>query len=300
MEFLADKMSPLSKIRNSAAFRISPCFRYILDQIPGPALQAKPLCPLTMITMCGAKHLGLLRETLYSIALAWRCLPPVNLIIDETVDQATVYRELQCWPAPLTVLPWQLFRDEARDRGWRELADYADKDSYGRKMAAILVVSARATAFWCDADILFYRDFSEELLKPIDGDFFHSTSDVGFGYDPILTAELPYLLEYEPVNTGIVLCRGEFFERFKLGPLIEKALPTCSGITEQTILAHLLWQCGSIRWQQDSIQIPHEDPPRIFSGHVPSHVLARHYFSGVRRMFWRDALGLRLFDQRDV
>lgn len=285
-----------TKAKRSFAFRSGPLYKRALAMLPPPKVNAKPRFDVPLITMCGGKHLPLLVEMLHSISLYWSRLPEVTVINDGSIKQADIERQLAWWPGDLKLTHWKDYQEYHRQRGRAALVEYAEKSPFGRKLSAMLAWSETGQTFWCDCDLLFYTDFVPFLTKPqVSSPFLLATQDWIYAYDEhLLAAGLSYLLDRPQVNSGVCLFEGNLYRDCQLEPLIRLAAVQYNWFTEQTIIAHALYQVGRIEWPLEIIRVFDDDKFSILPTYLHQRWIARHYTNNIRHLFWRDALALRL------
>lgn len=284
------------RLKNSLAFRSGSLYRGALRLLPPPRVPEKPALELPLLTACGRKHLPMLEQALYSVAIRWSRLPAVTVVSDGTVELAEIGRRLRWWPAGLEVKAWQASAEHHRARGRSALVRYAGKDGFGRKLSVILAEAESRRMFWCDCDILFYSDFTRFLNVDLPAaPFFLASEDWVYGYDSNLTANLQaYLLQSPPVNTGLAIFEGNLYDDCELEPLIKQASVKCNVFTEQTILAQAVTRRGRIEWGLEVSRIFSSDQFTLSPTFCGKQWPARHYITPIRHLFWRDALALRL------
>jgi hypothetical protein len=286
-----------NRLANSYAFRSQHLYRGLLRLMPKPRVR-KTRMELLLLSMCGTAHVEMLEACLYSIARKWTRLPSIRIVSDGTLSVASLRERLAWWPQPATVVNWDEYLPYHAALGRTELVEYAGKSAFGRKLAAIAAESERQNTFWCDADVLFFGDFCSALRPAAHASpFVLSMQDFQYSYDDSLVCgDLAYLLQKPAVNTGLVLCRGNFYDAAQLAPLVRAGIALCNGLTEQTILAHAVHVLGAIEWDLKAAQMFGDDGFRIRAGPLRDGGLARHYV-GVwsRHLFWRDAFALRTY-----
>ncbi len=85
-------------------------------------------------------------------------------------------------------MEWQELRDFHKDKGRFELAEYAEKHIFGRKLCVTLAMAEKTRVLWCDCDILFFSDFSTFIdTRPHDGPLLQTAEDAIYSYDKRLT-----------------------------------------------------------------------------------------------------------------
>jgi hypothetical protein len=283
-------------LKNSFAFRSGNIYRDVLGRLPTPKPKKKPILNLTLLSMTGEHHLLMLEQCLLSIARHWVAIPELIIVSDGNIPIEAIQKRLSWWCGPLEIKQWQEFTTYHSNRERPELATYAEKDPFGKKLAAILAVAEQKRMIWCDTDIIFYNDFSKILLNtPANTPCIYTTEDWTRAYDDNLIKKgLSHLQEIPPVNTGLVLCEGNLYDSCGLKTLVAACISTCHSFTEQTILAEAVYRKGKVLWDCELIKIILKDHQSIKPTYLRSNWMARHYIRPVRHLFWRDALALRL------
>jgi hypothetical protein len=238
----------------------------------------------------------MLKQALFTIAVHWKQIPNVVVVSDGSLSLSYIHQELSWWPAGLEVVSWQGSRDFHKARRRFELAQYAERNVYGRKLSVILAMAEQSRVLWCDCDILFFSDFSNLVEKRVQSKpFLQTAEDAIYAYDVQLTdGKLKHLYSRPPVNTGLVLCEGNLYDSCDLGEIIKQALLDCMYLTEQTILAEAAFQVGSIAWSLQVVRLFDDDKFTIKPTYLGKNWIARHYVAPIRHLFWRDALSARL------
>jgi hypothetical protein len=283
----------------SYAFRCQGLYKFALGCFPRPQLrEGKDRLDILMLTMCGKKHLLMLECCLFSMGRFWKRLPALKVVSDGTMPKEKIAKKLSWWPQPVEVVDWGDYLTGRAAETRPELAAFAKKHVLGRKLLVLVEEAEKGPVLWCDSDILFYGDFTCHLPHELPSrTFVFSTEEIGAGgYDPALLQEgLGYLTEKPRVNTGILLCAGNFYDECGLAPFVQKGLAACYGVTEQTIMAHAVHQTGEVRWGTNVVEIVGTDQLYLSPVGVIHGGAARHYYSGFsQHMFWRDALGMRM------
>lgn len=280
----------------SWAFRSGPVYRRILERLPPPRCAPKPRLDLALLTMCGAAHCSMLESCLYSIARYWNRLPDLMVVSDGTMGLGELDKRFKWWPGPRRVVAWESYLEHHRGLGRPALAEYAAKDPFGRKLAAILAEAERQRTLWCDADILFFSDFSLDLeAAPRHSPLLWTTLDWAYGYDQAIVGLLTEEMRRRPpVNTGLVLAEGAFYESCGLDDMVRAGLATCDSLTEQTVLAKAVHTMGNIQWPLGKVDISDGEIFTWAPTFTQRRLYVRHYIKGLRQLFWRDALFMRL------
>ena len=248
------------------------------------------------MTMCGKEHVLMLQQMLFTVATQWSLMPTVLAISDGSVTPAEIRRAFRWWPGSLETMDWRIFSEFHKERGRRELVQYAEKDPFGRKLSAILAMAEQRRVLWCDCDMLFFSDFSKLLPNQgLHGTLLETAEDSFYSYDARLTEEkLRHLYGFPAVNTGLVLCEGNFYEDCGLSEIVQQGMDACMYLTEQTILAEAVCKAGRVAWSLELIKMFNDDEATLTPTHFGQHWVARHYVGPIRHLFWRDALAVRL------
>ena len=287
--------NPLSRARNSLAYRSGSLYRGLLERLPGPKTGGKPGLPLTFLTFGGAAHRLMLRECLASLGRSWPRLPRVRAVSDGSLDPERVAHDLAGWGGPFEILSW---RDLAARLGaprFASLVRFAERDAMGRKLAAIVASALEAPTLYCDVDILWFR-FPPTLatLLGTPGTKLAMSPDSQPMYDPALVpGRLPELARPPYFCAGLLYAEGDFLAACEVADLLGHAAEHGIGVTEQTILAEADRQLGGAGWPEQEIALLVEGRTSLGPSFRGRPWAARHYVGAVRHLFWRDALALR-------
>jgi hypothetical protein len=284
------------RVRNSLSYRSGPGYKKLLQLLPKPRLKRKDALEIPLVTMCGQNHLLMFEQTLFTIGVHWNLMPNVVVVSDGSLTLSRIQQQLSWWPRRVDVVNWQASRDFHKQKGRLELARYADKDVFGRKLSVILAMAEIGKVLWCDCDILFFSDFSKFIdVRSHGGLILQTAEDEIYAYDERLTqGTLKHLYSHRPVNSGIVLCAGDLYGASDLRKIIEQAASQPMYLTEQTVLAEAVCQIGTIAWGLDQVRLFHDDRFTLKPTYLGKKWIARHYVAAIRHLFWRDALASRL------
>jgi hypothetical protein len=286
---------PLSRVRNSLAYRSGSLYRRLLEWLPGPETGDKPLLPLTFLTFGGAAHRLMLRECLASLGRSWPRLPRVRAVCDDSLDPAAVAGDLAGWGGPFEVLSWRDLAARLAAPRFASLMRFAERDAMGRKLAAIVASALEAPTLYCDVDILWFRfPPTLEALLGTPGTKLAMSPDYQPTYDPALVpGRLPELARPPYYCAGLLYAEGDFLAACEVTDLLGHAAERGIGVTEQTIFAEADRQLGGRSWPEDEIALREEDRFSMGPTFRNRPWAARHYVGAVRHIFWRDALALR-------
>jgi lipopolysaccharide biosynthesis glycosyltransferase len=201
-----------------------------------------------------------------------------------------VGRHLSFWPGELAIEEWKATEDyhEKKNRG--ALTSYGNSHPFGKKLAIILRYAEQGPVIWADSDILFFNDFTAFIPRHKTGFACGGSADFTTAYhDAVIEITGNNLSERYNFNAGLLyVCGQNIYEDFNLKHIIESIHPSYDFLSEQTIFAHLASKSMGILWPLQLIKSFHTDAQEIQAMPVED-VIARHYTSNVRHLFWRDA-----------
>ncbi len=288
-------LSPLLRVKRSAAYRSSVLWRALLRALPAPRVAAKPVLPATFVTFGGAGHRLMLAQCLASLGLTWPRLPRLRVVSDGSLDQATTARDLAWWPGPWELLSWRELAPGLCDRGHGALVRFAEREPMGRKMAAVAATALEGPTLYCDVDVLWFREPARlaELSGRTAPQLVMSEDRVP-AYDPeLVPGRLPDLAAPPFYCAGLLFADGDFLRASGAGELLAEAAERGFGLTEQTIFAAADRRLGGECWPRTEIALFDDDRFSLGPSFRGRSWTARHYVGQVRHLFWRDALALR-------
>ncbi|RWY57334.1 glycosyltransferase [Mucilaginibacter gilvus] len=281
----------ISKLKNSLAYRLPQVYKTLLGFKSIKKAASKPQADVTIITMTGKRLISMTRLSILSIARNWVALPRLIVITDGTISTETVKQKLAFWPGELTVYDWELTASYHLEKKRHNLVKYAGEHVLGKKMAAILHYAELSPVVWLDSDILFFSDFSALIPAANNSGFACGGSeDYSATYDDrILKHYDNDLYQLYMFNSGLMYVYGEnLYERFAIEPLLAELRSYVYFFTEQTVFAHMASQSLGILWDLDVVKNFNGDNQSLTA--MPAdNVVARHYTTNVRHLFWRDA-----------
>jgi Nucleotide-diphospho-sugar transferase len=285
----------LARLRASLAYRSSALYRAAARVLPVGSWPAKPALDFDFLTFGGIAHLGMIRETLLSLARAWPALPRVTVATDGTLSPAQALAALSWWPGePPRVVDWRQLVGTVVER-YPDLGRFAERDAMGRKMAAVASIALQGDVFYSDVDVLWLRE-PPSLAKFRDGKGVRlaMSTDIMPSYDKRLVPEiLPDLSQPPYLCAGLSYARGDFLAAAGVEPLLRRAAEDGIGVTEQTIFAEADRRMGGECFPLEEIAIIVDDRVSLTSSVRRAEWSARHYVGRVRHLFWRDALAIR-------
>jgi hypothetical protein len=272
----------LYKLKRSLAYRLQALYRFVLQFKKVKIKQHKGKLNLVVLMMTGKNHISMTRLSLLSIAKNWSALPKVILTSDGTMPARQIKKKLNFWPGELIVEDWEDMAKYHLNKERQALVSYGETHPFGKKLAIILKHAEEGPVLWIDSDILFFNDF----VKFICG----GTEDFTAAYhQPVLDYFDHNLYNTYKFNAGLLYISGvNIYENFNLEPLIRSLYPAYDFCTEQSIFAHIASKSMGLLWSRDIVKSYNSDNQQIKA--MPAlNVIARHYTSNVRHLFWRDA-----------
>ena len=289
----------LGRIRNSFAYRIPVVYKHLLQvkfRIKKQLKFYQESEIYNLLIFSGVAQLEMLNVCLNSIYRNFDKRPHIYIVTDEILTEKRCQKHTKWFPAKnLTIIPGSDCIKHHQKKGNCRLAEFAQKNTMGLKMAAILyVMDLGRPVLYCDTDVIWYKDplsNLEGLLK--DSNFSLALSvDFQSSYDNSLV-KLKNLFE---LKNSPFFCAGIIFlKKFSelhnqlLNDLIPLQSHTPNHFTEQTIFASINKRSGDISLDPKKYIIKLSDKldfiPKNSNG-----CLARHYVGEVRHLFWRDAI----------
>ncbi|MEL6457014.1 MAG: hypothetical protein AAFQ91_02015 [Cyanobacteria bacterium J06621_15] len=269
----------------------------MLNNLPPPSICSKPELQLLFLTLCGASHLSLLQQCLYSLYISWEFLPRIQIVSDGTLSLSKLNEALSWWPGSISFTTWEDSILYHQRLGRKYLVEFAEHNVIGRKLAVILQFGEQECTLWCDTDILWFQqipEITQEFLMS-SNQIFKVSEDFQAAYDfKLINRGLSYLCEPPFINTGLVLIHAELYQNYKLEKLLKYAIDSSNHFTEQTILAEVAYRTGFNYWTKTEIECSVDDQLSLSPTYIGKNSIARHYIGPIRHLFWRDALALRL------
>jgi hypothetical protein len=281
-------------IKNSLAFRSALFFKVFCGITFLRKKASKEMSDLTLITLTGKKHTGLLTECLLSIYRSSSLLPKLAIISDGSISSEELEKKLNWWPGNINIyMPDEIF-DYHKHRD--ELLVFAKKNPMGLKMALILRFAELGPTFYTDTDVIWYKDIHS--LVPADQSIkIQMSPDYQPAYDENLISDKPYSdIKYSPwFCAGIMYAHGNLYNTLpEIKKLTLKAMIKSNHFSEQTIFAAANYFNGKSSWPIKEVTCFQSDQLTLKPSYIGQHWICRHYVGPVRHIFWRDAFFLRL------
>jgi len=250
----------------------------------------KPSAGITVLMMTGKNFIGMTRLCLLSIANNWLSIPKLTIYSDGSMGFAEIKKALNFWPGELDVLAWKdtvAYHSELKRYA---LITYGEAHPFGKKLAIILHQAETQPLLWIDSDVLFFKDFMPYVPQNINGFAFGGSQDYVTAYHNTVLKKINLKFDQTySFNAGILYASGKgVYEDFDLESLLRNIHPDYDFLTEQTIFACIASKSLGILWPLNVIRSFNSDNQQIKAMPV-QNVIARHYTSNVRHLFWRDA-----------
>ncbi|MEH2042103.1 hypothetical protein [Nostoc sp.] len=298
-----------TNFKKLVAVRSRMVYEFILNLLPNPQVSPKPEIELMFLTMTGAKHLPFLQQCLFSLYTSWSSIPKLQIVSDGSITISKLEEALAWWTGTKSFSYWEESVSYHRQKGCESVAQFAEKNLLGKKLAILLEFGKCGATLWCDNDILWFKELPGLPLKDQDSDLpiLKVSEDFMASYDiDILEQSLSHLYSPPFINTGLVFLKGDLLQASNLDHLLKIAAENSEFHTEQTIIAEAAYQLGNSTWSPEEIACFAKDKFSITSNYAGKQWAARHYFSPVRHLFFRDAFALRLglkqklFEQQNI
>lgn len=250
---------------------------------------SKPSSNQVVLMMTGSSVLDMTRLSVLSIAQNWKHLPHLMVTTDGTTSPQIIEKALSFWPGELTVRPWQYIADYHQSKQRGALVNYGDAHIFGKKLATILCYAEEFPVLWVDSDILFFNDFTPFIHQDVTGFACGGTEDfIGAYHEPVINYFKNDLYLKYKFNAGLLFASGKnIYEDFHLEQLINSLHPDYDFCTEQSIFAQIASESLGVIWSEEVVKNYNHDNQQNAPMPV-TDVVARHYTSNVRHLFWRD------------
>lgn len=283
-------MGFLHKIKGSLAFRLPHLYRSLLRLKEIHTLPQKKPLNTSVIMMTGRNFIDMTRLSVLSIGQSWSALPKLIINTDGSLTVQDIREQLNFWPGEMIVEDWQSTATYHQNQNRPALVQYGQAHPFGKKLALILRYAGQQSVIWLDSDILFFNDFVPHLPKPLSTFFCGGTEDFIAAYhQAVINFTGNNLYRLYPFNAGLLYVSGQnIYEDFNLEKLIAAVHPDYDFCTEQSIFAHIASKSLGIIWSKHIVKTFNSDSQQLVAMPV-KNVVARHYTSNVRHLFWRDA-----------
>ena len=285
-----DLRAMLKKITASLAYRLPAVYKQLLRYKKCRAQIPEQNPSLVILMMTGKQYLTMTRLALISIVKSWQSIPSLIIMSDGSISTDRISKALNFWPGKISVETWGDTAAYHLQKNRLALVQYGNIHPFGKKLAAILRYAAQGPVMWIDSDILFFNDLTPFIPQAPGGFFCGGTEDFTAAYhEPVLKFYNNDIYRLYKFNAGLLYVHGDrIYEDFRLEQLIASIHPDYDFCTEQTIFAHIASTSAGLLWTRDMIKTFNNDNQQIRAMPV-NKVVARHYTSNVRHLFWRDA-----------
>lgn len=256
---------------------------------------AKSCKEFYFLTICNRKSFAMTRASVYSFLRKAPYVPEKIVIVSDgswDKEEGEKYFLSFFRGVDFVFDDWSQCSDYFQKKDYN-LSIWAEKQIWGKKMAAILKYAEHKLVLFSDPDVLWYNtpivetDFKEDFLLKLSVDNSHNYDTALVGY---LKAE--YLYDRIPVNCGVVLVKGDLYAK---SPVLKEATRFEAGqpgnFAEQTVFALLQKEFGEL-WPEEVITAKIDDVLQaVFKKNdYPQCLIARHYLFFLKWIYWKDLL----------
>jgi hypothetical protein len=256
-------------------------------------LPNKPKAFFRLLSMTGANHLLLLRESLYSYCKVATQLPELEILNDGSLDALDISNALAFWPIPFNILTQaDVNADLKGDSALPFLDQLAMASPLGLKLSFILARSKYGPRLFADSDILWRADPLPLLQHDL------NECAIAIGREDALSINhdlassfAPFIIQVPGPNSGCVWSQIDIKELDKLLPTLRASLSNIDNtFNEQTILA-ILSACHG-RFLPDNLCATYFSDrfKLIRRNHSSQTYYARHYVNILRHLFYIDVV----------
>lgn len=266
----------------------------ITGRIAGINPDEKPADPQVFTTIVGEANIGELVVSLLSLHQSSERLPEILVHTDLKTRPEQVRQALAWWPGRLTVRPAAEVLDLARDIH-PGLVAFAHAHRHGLKFCACLTAALNEAVIYSDSDVLWFQDWSKLLNSPTTdtGAYLKMSLDLGRRYSDELEEFWAAFAKQAPLNSGIMLLRGNLFDACDLGEAVQTATRNPDQFfAEQTLFAIGCRRLGGLQWPAETVHLSSRGYFLAARHSHPASAVLRHYPGRIRALFWLDALDL--------
>ncbi|NJN24868.1 MAG: hypothetical protein HC819_02200 [Cyclobacteriaceae bacterium] len=258
-----------------------------------PDISLKGTLDFKYVTILNKRSFPLLKASLVSLYYSSKELPAELVIVsDGTFSEIEFSEYFNFWPCKISYQHWSDIRDYFANNGELDLAQWATKQIWGKKMAAILYNSLFGSVLYADSDVLWFDQLIDKSTLSSQVTL-RTTIDNSINYDQDLIQHLnaDYLNNLVPINCGVVFIKENLLKR---SAILKEAIKfeACQpgNFSEQTIFALLVHEIGSL-YPLATVESSISDslwPILPNYKNYPGGLKARHYLWALKWMFWRD------------
>lgn len=225
-------------------------------------------------------------------------LLPNNIVIvsDGTWEPIFGVRYFQKKGIKVQCIMWKQCADYYKE-SLPELATWAQKHIWGKKMASILYISETNHTLFADPDVLWYN--TPLYKNEWDSTIFKISIDNCHSYDSeyIKSTNAAYLYDTkDPINCGVIYLYGGFkLLNNQAINCIRYQAKHCGDFAEQTVFAFMDLQYGN-RWTREEIISSIDDVIQPFFSKtiLYPNTIARHYLYRLKWIYWTEFFKMRL------
>jgi hypothetical protein len=257
----------------------------------------KPKAFFRLLSMTGANHLLLLRESLYSYCKTASRLPELEILNDGSLDDNDIISSLAFWPKPIKILnKADIIRDLEGSEALPYLEQLTMASPLGLKLTFIIARSKYGPQLFSDSDILWRADPLPLLQNQL------RDCNLAIGREDALSINkdlaflfAPSIINVPGPNSGCVWSLIDINKLDKLLPVLKASLKNIDNIfNEQTILAILSAFHGC--FQPDDLCATYfgDRFKLLRRNNQRQTYYARHYVNILRHLFYIDAFLLSM------
>jgi hypothetical protein len=246
------------------------------------------------LTICNRESIFMVKVSLHSFLKHTDKLPTKVIIIsDGSWDAKDGERLFADFSLPFIFESWETNANYHNKHNRPELFNWANKQIWGKKLAAILQYAESSLVLFSDPDVLWYKNIvSPEYYNK--STFLKVSIDNSHNYDDELITNMKagHLYDLPPVNCGVLLIKGDMFQLSRqIIPAIKKEAENPGKFSEQTIIAMMVNEFGEL-WTEEEVTATIDDilSPVLKRSQYSSKLIARHYLWRLKWLYWRDFL----------
>lgn len=260
-------------------------------------MPSKESADINVLMMTGTHHIDLLRFCVSSIANTWDILPKLIISTDGSISTEEINQKLSFWKGKIEIQDWQDSSNYHKFLNRKEILKYAEAHAFGKKLSFILHHAEKYPVIWIDSDILFFKDFTKYIPLNPKGILCGGSEDWITAYDDKIVNQYPDLLNFPKFNAGLLYVYGKLiYEEFNLEEILEDIHSHYDFFTEQSIFARIASQSLGKIWTRDILKNFNDDKQDLKPMDTTG-IIARHYTSNVRHLFWRDLFFNQKFER---
>jgi hypothetical protein len=270
-------------------------YRHLLSVLPAnlPNVVGLGNSDLTLVTMCGKRDLNMLNISLQSLVQSWGTVPKIIVFSDGSLEPEQLKNELHWLKDRIEVGHWKDCLKEFDVVEESFIEKFANLDRFvGKKLAVIIANGRRQPTLWIYCDILWFKKLNtDELNLSV---YIKTSEDIIPSYSKNMVDRFPDLVASPYINSGLIYISGDMLVNKHIVDLINLGITEPDHFSEQTIVAKAVHDSTRKVWPLSSVYLHLNDITSVLPSFVNKGWTARHYVSGSRHIFWRDAFFLKL------